>query len=61
MVGSFGFMGYKLLGYTVWRGAKWYARRRFPGAGRKAAAAALAGGLIFSGVAVKRVASARGD
>jgi hypothetical protein len=21
-------MGYKLLGYVVWRGGKWYARRR---------------------------------
>ena len=22
--------GYKLLGYVVWRGAKWYLRRRLP-------------------------------
>lgn len=22
--------GYKLLGFVVWRGAKWYARRRLP-------------------------------
>jgi hypothetical protein len=40
-------MGYKMLGYVVWQGAKWYLRRRYPGAGRKvmiggAAAAALA-------------------
>jgi hypothetical protein len=22
--------GYKLLGFVVWRGAKWYARKRLP-------------------------------
>ena len=30
-------MGYKLLGYAVWQGGKWYLRRKFPGAGRKLA------------------------
>ena len=45
-------MGYKLLGFVVWHGAKWYLRRRFPGAGRKAAIAALAGGVIVGGAAV---------
>ncbi|MFL5845044.1 MAG: hypothetical protein ACJ762_10150 [Solirubrobacteraceae bacterium] len=34
-------MGYKLLGFTVWKGAKWYLRRRVDG--RKVA---LAGGLL---------------
>jgi hypothetical protein len=53
-------MAYKLLGYAVWHGGKWYVRRRYAGAGRKAAVAALAGGLIFGGVAVKRAASSRG-
>ena len=47
-------MGYKLLGYTVWRGAKWYARRRFPGAGRTATIAALAGGTLVGGALVTR-------
>jgi hypothetical protein len=32
--------GYKLLGFVVWRGAKWYARRRLP-SGRVVAAGAL--------------------
>jgi hypothetical protein len=45
-------MGYKVLGFAVWQGAKWYLRQRFTGAGRKVAIAALAGGLIAGGVAV---------
>jgi hypothetical protein len=32
--------GYKLLGFLVWRGGKWYAQRKLP-SGRVAAAAAL--------------------
>ncbi len=34
--------GYKLLGYAVWRGGKWYLRRRLPSA-RTAAVAGVAG------------------
>ena len=49
-------MGYKVLGFVVWQGAKWYLRRRFSGAGRKAAIAALAGGLIVGGAAVAHAA-----
>ena len=44
--GSIARMGYKLLGYAVWQGGKWYLRRRFPHARRNAA---IAGGV---GVAV---------
>jgi hypothetical protein len=44
-------MGYKLLGFVVWQGAKLYFRRRFEGAGRKLAIAALAGALV-AGAAV---------
>ena len=40
---------YKLLGFVVWRGARWYARRRLP-PGRKLALAA-AGGLSLAGAA----------
>ena len=29
--------GYKLLGFVVWRGFKWYARRRLPSAQTAAA------------------------
>ena len=35
-------MGYKVLGYVVWQGGKWYLRRRYGGAPRKL----LAGGLV---------------
>jgi hypothetical protein len=45
-------MGYKVLGFVVWQGAKLYLGRKVPPAGRKAAIAALAGGLIAGGVAV---------
>jgi hypothetical protein len=41
--------GYKLLGFVVWRGAKWYARRRLPSS-RKLALAAV-GGLSVAGAA----------
>ena len=27
-------MGYKILGFVVWRGALWYVRRRYPNAKR---------------------------
>jgi hypothetical protein len=49
-------MRYKVLGFAVWQGARWYLRRRYSGAGRKAAIAALAGGVIVGGVAVARSA-----
>jgi hypothetical protein len=44
-------MGYKLLGYVVWQGGKWYAKRRLRGAQRGLAvtgvvALVLAGGLL---------------
>jgi hypothetical protein len=35
--------GYKLLGFAVWRGTKWYARRKLP-SGRATAAGTL--GLV---------------
>jgi uncharacterized protein involved in exopolysaccharide biosynthesis len=44
-------MGYKLLGFVVWQGAKWYLHRRFPHAQRNLAIAGVAG-LLLAGVAV---------
>jgi hypothetical protein len=45
-------MGYKILGYLVWHGGRWYARRRLHGAQRKLAtvglAAAIIGGLVVA-------------
>jgi hypothetical protein len=37
-------MGYKLLGFVVWKGAKWYLGRRVGSSGRTKAA--LAGGAL---------------
>jgi hypothetical protein len=60
-MGSFFSMGYKVLGYMVWQGTKWYVRRRAPGTPPKAALAAgvagvaLAGGVLFA--AQRRAAS----
>ena len=49
-------MGYKLLGYAVWQGGKWYLRRR--DVPRKAALAGLAGAVLAGGlvVAQRRIA-----
>jgi hypothetical protein len=44
-------MGYKLLGLVVWRGGKWYLRRKFPGLGRKLAIAGASGLLLAGGAA----------
>jgi hypothetical protein len=35
-------MGYKLLGFAVWQGGKWYLRRRMPAVKRKVAIGGLA-------------------
>lgn len=42
-------MGYKILGYIVWQGGKWYARRRFRGARRNLAISAVVA-LVLVGV-----------
>lgn len=44
-------MGYKVLGYAVWQGGKWYLRRRFPNARRNLAIAGGAGLLVAGGAA----------
>jgi hypothetical protein len=54
-------MGYKLLGYAVWHGGKWYARRRFSDAPRNAAVAVLAGGMIVGGIVVARAVRSGGE
>jgi hypothetical protein len=52
-------MGYKILGFAVWHGAKWYARRRFGAlASRKTVAAGIVGAAIVAlAVAGRRSAS----
>ena len=39
-------MGYKVLGFAVWQGGKWYLRRRFTGARRKVVIAGLSAAVI---------------
>jgi hypothetical protein len=52
-------MGYKLLGFVVWKGAKWYLGRRVgPKPGMKAA---IAGGALAVGAAGLVVALKRGS
>jgi hypothetical protein len=48
-------MGYKILGFAVWKGGKWYLRRRMQGVGRKAAIGGAAAALVVGGaVAAQR-------
>lgn len=46
-------MGYKLLGFAVWQGSKWYVRRRMSGVRGKialaAVSAAVIGGVLAAG------------
>jgi hypothetical protein len=46
--------GYKLLGQLVWRGGKWYVRRRLPSARSTAAAGLAAGSLLAAAVLLSR-------
>ena len=42
-------MGYKLLGYAVWRAGKWYAKRRLRGTERTLAISGVAA-LVLAGL-----------
>jgi hypothetical protein len=50
-------MGYKLLGFAVWQGGKWYARRRLSGARRKMIIAGASTVAVAGLVAAQRVSS----
>lgn len=52
-------MGYKLLGYVVWKGGKWYLRRQLRGHERQLAVAAGGAGLVLAGGAAAFVATRR--
>jgi hypothetical protein len=47
-------MGYKILGFVVWRAGNWYVRRRLSGSSRKLAIAALGGALVAGAVVAQR-------
>jgi len=49
-------MGYRLLGLAVWKGTRWYVRRRYGSTARKAAA----GAAVAIAVAGLIVAQRRG-
>ena len=59
-MGSYTSMGYKVLGYAVWQGAKWYIRRRTPDGPPKLALVGIAGVALVAGgvlVAQRRAAT----
>ncbi len=53
-------MGYKLLGFAVWQGGKWYLRRRISGVGAKVAIAGV-GAAVVIGVLVAGRQATSGD
>jgi hypothetical protein len=53
--------GYKILGFLVWQGTRWYVRRRYPDAPRKLAIAGGGAGVLLLGGAVALVALRRGN
>ncbi len=52
-------MGYKVLGFVVWQGGKWYVRRRFSGTAPRLALVGVAALTIGSAAAVTAVAAQR--
>ncbi len=50
-------MGYKILGFAVWQGSKWYVRRRMSGLGAKVAVGAVAAAVVAGIVAAGRQAA----
>jgi hypothetical protein len=52
-------MGYKLLGYIVWQGGKWYARRRAREARRSIAIGAIVVAVLAGVLTAPRARAAR--
>jgi len=50
--------GYRILGYAVWRGGKWYLRQRLPSRRSLALAGLATAGTLGATVVVLRRASA---
>ena len=51
-------MGYKVLGFLVWQGGKWYVRRRVPGPRAKLAAAGVSAAVVAGVLVAGRRAAA---
>ena len=47
-------MGYKALGFIVWQGGKWYARRKLSGTGSRLAIAGLGAAVVAGAIAAGR-------
>jgi hypothetical protein len=54
-------MGYKVLGYVIWRGGKWYAKRRLRGAQRSLAITGVAALVLAGLLAASRQRAAQGS
>ena len=54
-------MKYKVLGFAVWNGGKWYLHRRYGDAPRKLLAAAAVGAVAVGAVVAQRRASSEAD
>ncbi len=50
-------MAYKILGFAVWQGSKWYVRRRMSGLGTKVALAGISAAVLAGAVAAGRQAA----
>ncbi len=50
-------MGYKILGFAVWQGSKWYLRRRMAGLGSKVAIAGVSAAVLAGVIAAGRQAA----
>jgi hypothetical protein len=49
-------MGYKVLGFIIWQGGKWYVRRRYTGAPAKAALVGVGAAVVTGAVLAGRQA-----
>lgn len=54
-------MGYKVLGFVVWQGSRWYLRRRLSGARAKVALAGLGAAVVAGALVAGRQATASGE
>jgi hypothetical protein len=54
-------MGYKILGFAVWQGGKWYLRRRMADNRTKIAVAGVAAALLAGLLAAGRQAASNSD
>lgn len=52
-------MGYRVLGFLVWQGGKWYLRRRVSGSRGKLAAAGVSAAVVAGILVAGRQAAAK--